>query len=69
MSIKKLSLSSRIANHVSFDTIINPETGEVLVEKDEVISREVAREIQNAGINVDINDIRYYFRFLFVRES
>ena len=48
---KKLGLASRIANHISADTIINPETGEVLVEKDNVISKEVAREIQNAGIN------------------
>lgn len=49
---KKLGLASRIANHVSFDTIVNPETGEVLVEKDEMISREKAKEIQDAGINV-----------------
>ena len=49
---KKLSLATRITNHIAFDTIINPETGEVLVEKDEVISKEVAREIQNSGINV-----------------
>ena len=31
---------------------VNPETGEVLVEKDEKISPEVAKDIQNAGINV-----------------
>ncbi len=49
---KKLGLASRIANHISFDTIVNPETGEVLVEKDEMISREKAKEIQDAGINV-----------------
>jgi DNA-directed RNA polymerase subunit beta len=49
---KKLGLASRIANHISFDTIINPETGEVLVEKDELISREKAKEIQDAGINI-----------------
>ena len=49
---KKLCLSTRIANHIAYETIVNPETGEVLVEKDEVISKEVAREIQNAGINV-----------------
>ena len=49
---KKLGLASRIVNHISFDTIINPETGEVLVEKDEMISREKAKEIQDAGINV-----------------
>ena len=49
---KKLSLASRIVNHISCDTIVNPETGEVLVEKDEKISREVAKEIQDAGINI-----------------
>lgn len=49
---KKLCLSTRIANHIAYETIVNPETGEVLVEKDEIISREVARDIQNAGINV-----------------
>jgi len=49
---KKLSLASRIANHIAFDTIVNPETGEVLVEKDEVISREAAKQIQDSGINI-----------------
>ena len=49
---KKLSLASRIAKQISAETIVNPETGEVLVEKDEVISREVAKEIQDSGINV-----------------
>ena len=56
---KKLSLSSRIARHIAAEDIINPETGEVLVEKGNQISREMAREIQNAGINsvsVDVND-------------
>ena len=49
---KKLSLASRISGKVAFDTIVDPETGEVLVEKDNVISEEVAENIQNAGINV-----------------
>ena len=49
---KKLSLASRIANHIAYETIANPETGEVFVEKDEIISREVAKQIQDAGINV-----------------
>ena len=55
---KKLSLSSRIARHIAAEDIINPETGEVLVEKGNQISREMAREIQNSGINsvtVDVN--------------
>ena len=56
---KKLNLADRIANQISFDTIINQETGEVLVEKDSVITKEIAKEIQNLGINIvdlKIND-------------
>ena len=49
---KKLDLSSRIVNQVTFDDIVNGETGEVIVEKDTVISKEQANEIQNAGINI-----------------
>ena len=49
---KKLSLASRIAGKVAFDDIIDAETGEVLVEKDTVISKEVAEDIQDAGINI-----------------
>ena len=49
---QKLSLAARITGKVAFDTIVDPETGEVLVEKDTVISEEVAEDIQNAGINI-----------------
>ena len=49
---KKLSLATRITGKVAFDTIVDPETGEVLVEKDTVISEEVAENIQNSGINI-----------------
>ena len=49
---KKLSLASRIAGKVAFDDIIDPETGEVLVEKDTIISKEVAEDIQNTGLNI-----------------
>ena len=49
---KKLSLASRIEGKVAFDTIVDPETGEVLVEKDNVISEETAENIQNSGINI-----------------
>ena len=49
---KKLDLSSRISGKVAFDDIVNPETGEVMVEKDNVISKEQANDIQNAGINI-----------------
>ena len=49
---KKLGLASRITGKVAFDTIVDPETGEVLVEKDNVISEEMAENIQNTGINI-----------------
>ena len=49
---KKLSLASRIEGKVAFEDIVDPETGEVLVEKDNVISEETAENIQNSGINV-----------------
>ena len=49
---KKLNLATRITNQVAFDDIIDPESGEVLVEKDNVISKEVATNIQNLGINI-----------------
>lgn len=48
---KKLSLSGRIANQISSDDILDPETGEILVEKGETITREIAENIQNCGIN------------------
>ena len=48
---KKLSLASRIVNHISYEKVVNPETGEILLKKDEVISREKAKNVQNSGIN------------------
>ena len=58
---KKLSLSERITNKVAFDDIVNTETGELIVEKDSVITKEMAEEIQNSGINIvdlKVNDKR-----------
>ena len=54
---KKLNLASRITNMVAYEDVINPETGELFVAKDEVITKEVATEIQNSGINVV--DVKY----------
>ena len=52
---KKLGLAGRIKNQIAASDIINPETGEVLVEKDGAITGEIAKQIQNSGINsVDI---------------
>ena len=49
---KMLSLAERIKNQISASDIVNPETGEVLVEAGAVITKETAKEIQNTGINV-----------------
>lgn len=48
---KKLCISARLVNQKSAEDIINPATGEVLVEANEKISREKAALVQNAGIN------------------
>ena len=48
----KLSLAERITGQIAFDTISDGETGEIFVEKDEVISSEIAKQIQNSGINI-----------------
>ena len=49
---KKLSLATRITGRVAYDDIMDATTGEVLAEKDSVISADVAEAIQNAGINI-----------------
>ena len=49
---KKLNLANRITGYVAFDDIMDPSTGEVLVEKDNIITEEIANEIQNSGINI-----------------
>ena len=56
---QKLGLANRITGKIAFNDIIDPTTGEVLVEKDSEISEEVAEAIQNTGINivdVKVND-------------
>ena len=52
---QKLSLARRIKGQVAAKDVVNAETGEVFVQAGEVISEEVAKNIQNSGINsVDI---------------
>lgn len=48
---KKLCISARLVNQKSAEDIMNPETGEILVEANEKITREKAAMVQNAGIN------------------
>ncbi len=47
---KKLGISSRIAGRKAAQTVIAPLTGEILVEENEIITKEKAMEIQNAGV-------------------
>ena len=49
---QKLGLAGRIKDKVAAEDIVDSETGEVFVQAGEVISEEVAEDIQNAGINV-----------------
>ncbi len=48
---KKLGVAGRITGQIAAEDLINPESGEVLVKKGDMISREQALEVQNAGIN------------------
>ena len=49
---QKLDLVTRIKGKVSASDIMDAETGEVFVQAGEVISAEVAEDIQNSGINI-----------------
>ncbi|CUP22326.1 DNA-directed RNA polymerase subunit beta [Clostridium disporicum] len=52
---KKLAINLRLINQIAATDIINPSTGEVMVEQGQKISRTMAEAIQNVGINsVDI---------------
>nr|WP_315025105.1 DNA-directed RNA polymerase subunit beta [uncultured Aminipila sp.] len=47
---KKLGLSNRIIGVVAAEDVFDPNTGEILVEKDQKISRELGFQIENAGV-------------------
>ncbi len=47
---KKLGLHSRIAGCMAAEDVSDPNTGEILVEKGQIISRELADQIENAGV-------------------
>lgn len=49
---KKLALANRIAGQTAAEDIINPETGEIYVEANQKIERDVAETIQNSGVNI-----------------
>ena len=46
---KKLGLAVRIAGHTLAAPVVNELTGEVIAEADELLTREKAREIEQAG--------------------
>ncbi|MBQ6703304.1 MAG: DNA-directed RNA polymerase subunit beta, partial [Clostridia bacterium] len=48
---KKLSIAARISGLTAAETVIAPATGEVLVGEGEVISRDAAMQIENAGVH------------------
>lgn len=48
---KKLSIASRIYGFRTAESVVNPETGEILAAEDEKIDRQKAETIQNAGVN------------------
>ena len=47
---KKLGLSERLNGVVAAEDVIDPNTGEILVEKGKTISHEMAKDIENTGI-------------------
>ena len=49
---QKLSLATRITGKVSTKDVMDAETGEVFVQAGEVISEDIAKDIQNSGINM-----------------
>ncbi|NFS07090.1 DNA-directed RNA polymerase subunit beta [Clostridium botulinum] len=48
---KKLAIHLRITNQIADQDIVNPQTGEISVQKGEKIDKDKAIEIQNCGIN------------------
>ena len=46
----KLGLTGRLVDVTVAEDVVDPMTGEVLAEKDSVISREQAKVIENAGV-------------------
>ena len=49
---KKLSLARRIMDHVAAENVVDPFTGEILVEADKKIDRKLAEQIDAAGVNL-----------------
>lgn len=54
---KKLSLKERALGRKLFENVFNEETGEVLAEKGEILTKEKIKEIEKAGINHVVVDV------------
>ena len=48
---KKLGLANRLVDAVVAEDVIDPSTGEILIEKDGRVSRTLAKTIEDAGVN------------------
>ena len=48
---KKLGLSNRLPDTIAAEDVIDPNTGEILAEKGQKISRSLAKQIENAGVD------------------
>ena len=48
---KKLGLYNRLADNVVAENVVDPNTGEILAEEGQRISKELARQIENSGID------------------
>ena len=47
---KKLGLFNRLAGNKVAEDVIDPNTGEILAEKDQIVDKALARQIENAGV-------------------
>ncbi len=49
---KKLGISNRLAGRILAEPVADPRTGELIANRDETVSRELAGKIENAGVSV-----------------
>ena len=54
---KKLSLARRITGYIAAENVVAPLTGELLIEKDAKITRQLAEAADNAGVNVVVLNV------------
>ena len=54
---KKLSLARRITGYIAAENVVAPLTGELLIEKDSKITRQMAEAADNAGVNIVVLNV------------